>query len=82
MHTKLKGTGVALVTPLDVNGNVDYVAFEKLVEHVINGGVNYILVNGTTSESSTTTKDEKALLLLQKAHGVLDVVEIGSSKRD
>ena len=55
----LKGTGVALVTPFTKSGEVDYNALDNLVEHVINGGVNYLVALGTTGESVTLTPAEK-----------------------
>lgn len=55
----LKGTGVALVTPFTRDNEVDYVALAKLVNQVIEGGVNYLVVLGTTGESVTLTKEEK-----------------------
>jgi 4-hydroxy-tetrahydrodipicolinate synthase len=63
MQSKFTGTGVALVTPFKADGTIDYDAFKKLINHSIDGGVNYILVNGTTSESATTSGAEKAELL-------------------
>ena len=59
MSIDLKGTGVALVTPFTKNNEVDYAALEKLVQHVISGGVNYLVVLGTTGESVTLSKEEK-----------------------
>ena len=38
----IQGTGVALVTPFHKQGNVDFTSYEKLIEHVINGGVDYL----------------------------------------
>mgnify|MGYP001178633945 CR=1 FL=1 len=61
--SKVKGTGVALVTPFTSNGEVDFSALEKLVNHVIDGGVNYLVVLGTTGESATLTKSEKISVL-------------------
>ena len=55
----LKGTGVALITPFTKENEVDYTALTKLVDKVIEGGVNYLVVLGTTGESVTLTKDEK-----------------------
>lgn len=46
------GTGVAIVTPFQ-NGHVDFTALEKIIEHVINGGVNYIVALGSTGEAAT-----------------------------
>ncbi len=60
---KLKGTGVALVTPFHKDGNIDFTSLEKLVNHVIKGGVEYLVVLGTTGESVTLNKDEKAAVL-------------------
>lgn len=54
-----KGTGVAIVTPFKKNGAVDFNALEKLVEHLIKGKVEYIVVMGTTGESVTLSKEEK-----------------------
>lgn len=58
----LVGTGVALVTPFKENLGVDIGGLQKLVEHVIEGGVEYLVVLGTTAESATLTKEEKELV--------------------
>lgn len=60
---KLKGTGVAIVTPFKNDLSIDFAAFGRVVNHVINGGVNYIVVLGTTGESVTLTKDEKKAII-------------------
>lgn len=54
-----KGTGTALVTPFDQNGHVDHSALERLVDHVIEGGVEYLVVLGTTAESATLKDAEQ-----------------------
>jgi 4-hydroxy-tetrahydrodipicolinate synthase len=59
---KLYGTGVALVTPFDSNLRVDFKAFKKLLRHTAKG-VDYYVVLGTTGESATLTKEEKAEVL-------------------
>ena len=56
---KFKGTGVAIVTPFKANKSVDYTALEKLVNHLVDNGINYIVVQGTTGESVTLSKEEK-----------------------
>ncbi|HEX2921936.1 MAG TPA: 4-hydroxy-tetrahydrodipicolinate synthase [Bacteroidales bacterium] len=56
---KFKGTGVALITPFKNDMSIDFAALGKVVNHVINGGVNYIVALGTTGESVTLTKEEK-----------------------
>ena len=58
----LSGTGVALVTPMDVEGGVDYQALGRLIEHNITHGVNYLVVLGTTVESVTLNPEEKSLI--------------------
>lgn len=60
---KLTGTGVAIVTPFRTDGSIDFKSLGKLVEHVIKGGVNYIVALGTTGESVTLSKDEKKAVL-------------------
>ena len=56
---KFRGTGVAIVTPFNEDKSVDYPALEKLVEHLISNGINYIVVQGTTGESVTLSNEEK-----------------------
>lgn len=69
MHTSgtrlpaFHGTGVALVTPFTPDLAVDYAGWRHLLDFCIDGGVEYLVVNGTTGESPTTTAAEKAELL-------------------
>lgn len=58
-----KGLGVALVTPFMDNGAVDFAALAKIVDHLVEGGVDYILVLGTTGETPTLTADERKALV-------------------
>lgn len=53
-----RGAGVAIVTPMKANGEVDYEQFKKLVEFQIEGGTDAIIVCGTTGEASTLTHEE------------------------
>ena len=59
----IKGTGVALVTPFKKDLSVDYEGLEKLINHVIVGGVNYLVIMGTTGESAVLSDDEKDKVL-------------------
>lgn len=59
MNSNFFGTGVALVTPFDINGNVDYVAFARLLSNVVDGGVDYVLVMGTTGETPCLSAEER-----------------------
>lgn len=60
---KFKGTGVAIVTPFKNDTSIDFAAFNRVINHIIKGGVNYIVAMGTTGESVTLTKDEKQALI-------------------
>jgi len=60
---KFRGTGVAIVTPFKNDSSIDFAALGRIVNHVIHGGVNYIVVMGTTGESATLTKDEKKAII-------------------
>lgn len=59
----LRGTGVALVTPFDKNNNIDFPALARVIDHCINGGVNYLVALGTTGETVTLNVDEKQKIL-------------------
>lgn len=73
----LRGTGVALVTPFTEKGNVDYNSLEKLIDHVIGNGVEYLVSLGTTGETPVLSKEEKkdiAKFTYDKAEGRVPVV--------
>ncbi|MGR3809063.1 4-hydroxy-tetrahydrodipicolinate synthase [Jiulongibacter sp. NS-SX5] len=63
MSTKLKGVGAALITPFHEDLSIDFNSLKSLIEYVSNEGCDYLVVNGTTGESATTTAAEKAELL-------------------
>ena len=56
---KIKGTGVALVTPFNDDKSIDFQSLENLLNYVISGGVNYLVLMGTTGESTTLSITEK-----------------------
>ena len=56
---KFRGTGVALVTPFSKGGDIDFDSLGKVIDHVINGGVNYVVSLGTTGETPVLSSDEK-----------------------
>ena len=58
VQNKIKGVGVALITPFN-NFEVDYPALERMVEHVIAGGVDYIVALGSTAETATLSLEER-----------------------
>ena len=60
---QLKGTGVALITPLNEDFSIDFDGLKRLVDHVINGGVDYLVILGTTGEAATLSSTEKREVL-------------------
>ncbi|MDA1148514.1 MAG: 4-hydroxy-tetrahydrodipicolinate synthase [Bacteroidetes bacterium] len=78
------GMGVALVTPFNSNGSVDYNSLSALVTSLSNKGVNYWVVLGTTAESPTLTAQEKAQVLqtvIESNHKNLPIV-LGAGGND
>lgn len=67
MYKKLSGTGVALVTPFNEKSEVDFPAIERVVNHCINGGVEYLVVMGTTGEYATLDREEIAAIVREIA---------------
>jgi 4-hydroxy-tetrahydrodipicolinate synthase len=63
MSNSFRGTGVALVTPFHTDGSIDFNSLGKLIDHVINNGVNYLVALGTTAETPTLSNDEKKQVL-------------------
>ncbi|KPM49214.1 4-hydroxy-tetrahydrodipicolinate synthase [Jiulongibacter sediminis] len=63
MSTKLKGVGAALITPFNEDLSIDFDGLKKVIDFISNEGCDYLVVNGTTGESATTTAAEKAELL-------------------
>ena len=59
----LTGTGVALITPFKVDFSVDTIALAKIVKYQIDGGIEYLVVLGTTAESATLSVSEKQLVI-------------------
>ena len=60
---RFKGLGVALITPFMENGAVDFAAVARIVDNLVAGGADYILVLGTTGETPTLTTDERKALI-------------------
>ncbi len=56
---KFSGVGVALITPFDSRGSIDFGALAAIIDRVIDGGVDYLLALGTTSETPTLTVSER-----------------------
>jgi 4-hydroxy-tetrahydrodipicolinate synthase len=63
LQTILKGTGVALVTPFKDDHSIDFDALEKVINHVIDNGCEYVVTLGTTGETPVFSKEEKIELI-------------------
>ncbi len=61
---RLKGLGVALVTPFTADGRVDYDGLATIIDYVIEGGVDYIVALGTTAETPTLYNPERAVIAM------------------
>jgi 4-hydroxy-tetrahydrodipicolinate synthase len=59
----LKGAGVALITPFHNYGSIDFTSLGKLVRHVMQGGIDFLVALGTTSEAPVLSRDEKTAVL-------------------
>ncbi len=73
----LSGVGVALITPFTPEGRIDYKALERMVEYVIQGGVDYIVGLGTTAETPTLYIQERAVVarfIIDRTAGRVPVV--------
>ena len=59
LREKFSGTGIAIVTPFNADGSIDWTSYSKLINFWIHGQVEYLVVLGTTGESATVHGDEK-----------------------
>ena len=60
---KFTGLGVAMATPFNADGSIDYLGLERLTNHLVDGGVNYLVVMGTTGENPTINNEEQQAIL-------------------
>lgn len=77
MSHQFAGIGVALVTPFNSDSSIDYASLEKLVNHVIEGGVNFVVALGSTGETPTLSREEQQEVLsfiVSKSNGRVPVV--------
>lgn len=77
LRQQLQGTGVALVTPFTSDLKVDFDSLGKVIDTMIEGGVEYLVTLGTTGETPTLNKQEKidiAQYTFEKVAGRLPVV--------
>lgn len=79
----MKGLGTALITPFMEDGTIDFQSLSAMIEHQVNGGVDYLVIMGTTSEAPTITHDEQdqiiAYVVKQVAGRVPLVLGVGGN---
>lgn len=74
---KFFGTGVAMVTPFNADKSVDFESLGKLVDYLTNGGIEFLVVLGTTGEAATLSTEERHKVVryvVEKNAGKLPVV--------
>lgn len=77
IETRLKGMGVALITPFKEDGSVDYDALLRLVDYQLENGTDFLCVLGTTAETPTLTKEEKGKVkrtIIDRVNGRLPIL--------
>ena len=63
LRQTLRGTGVAVITPFTNNNEVDFSALGKVLDHIIDNGVNYVVTLGTTGEAPVLSSEEKKSII-------------------
>ena len=63
INNKIKGTGVALITPFNIDYSIDYSALKNIIDFTIRGGVDFLVILGTTGESPVISIKERNELL-------------------
>lgn len=77
IRKRLKGMGVALITPFKEDGSVDYDSLLRLVEYQIQNGIDFLCVLGTTAETPTLTAEEKRKiksLVIERVNGRVPIL--------
>ena len=77
IRTRLKGMGVALITPFKEDDSVDYDALLRLVDYQLQNGTDFLCVLGTTAETPTLTSEEKLKiknLVVERVNGQLPIL--------
>lgn len=77
MSIPFRGTGIAIITPFNEDKSIDFNGLENLIDHLINGGVEYIVSLGSTGESATLNRIEKIEVLeftVEKVKGRIPIV--------
>ena len=77
IQRRLKGMGVALITPFKEDGSIDYDSLLRLVEYQVQNGIDFLCVLGTTAETPTLTAEEKKKiksLVIERVNGRVPIL--------
>lgn len=77
IQTKLKGMGVALITPFKEDESIDYDALMRLVDYLLQNNADFLCVLGTTAETPTLTEEEKKKikrLVIERVNGRIPIL--------
>ena len=77
IQTRLKGMGVALITPFKEDESVDYDALMRLVDYQLQNNTDFLCVLGTTAETPTLTEDEKKKIkkmVIERVNGKIPIL--------
>ena len=75
-QNKFRGLGIALITPFQTDGSIDFDALDRLVEYQIKGRADFLCIMGTTAETPTLSREEKRLLKEHLVDRVADRVPL------
>ena len=77
VHNKFKGLGIALITPFNKDGQVDFTALRRLLDYQLSNGVDFICLLGTTAETPTLSESERQQvkdLVVEKVNGQVPIL--------
>ena len=74
IQTRLKGMGVALITPFKEDESVDYDALMRLVDYQLQNNTDFLCVLGTTAETPTLTEEEKKKIFVLLRAKYLEII--------
>lgn len=77
IRTRLRGMGVALITPFKADESVDYDALMRMVDYLVQNNTDFLCVLGTTAETPTLTEEEKQKIkrmVIERVHGRIPIL--------
>jgi 4-hydroxy-tetrahydrodipicolinate synthase len=77
IQTRLRGLGVAMITPFKEDESVDYDALRRLVDYLLENSADFLCILATTAETPTLTDDEKHRikdLIVERVNGRIPII--------